>query len=380
MPDNPSGHKEPASSTFQPATRIYSLDALRGFDMFWITGGEGLVHALAIAGAWSVMNSLGNQLHHVKWEGFRFYDLIFPLFMFISGVAIPFAMTSKIQKGTAGRELFKKILRRLVILFIFGMIYNQFWWNDWTNPRIASVLGQIAFAYFFAALIFIKTQKIRSVIIWACGILAFNAILQLFVPVPGFGAGVLTPEGSMNAFIDQRLLPGLLLDKTFDPEGVLNIVSATSVTLMGVIAGLILMIGNWSSYKKFTVLVIIGIILVVLSFLLRNDYPMIKKAWTSTYDMHAAGYSFVLLALFYLVIDIWKFRKWSFYFTVIGMNAITVYMGTHVIDFMYTSKGLLGGLTMHLGPWGEVVLWIAYLGIVWLCLYTLYRNKIFLRV
>lgn len=360
--------------------RLYSLDVLRGFDMFWITGGEGLIHALGLATGWGVFITMSDQLHHVKWAGFAAYDLIFPLFMFIVGVAIPYSLISKIQRGTDKKLIYRRIIRRFIILFIFGIIYNQFWLTDWANPRIASVLGQISIAYFLASIIFMQTQKLKYIIIWTAGILIGYGILQLLIPVPGYGAGQLTPEGSVNAWVDQHFLPGLLLDGTFDPEGILNNFSATAITLLGIIAGLILRENNLTQYRKFLILLLTGIVLYIISLFLNDFYPIIKKAWTSTYIIHAGGLSFMLLAVFYLIIDIWKIRKWSFYFKVIGVNAITVYMGTHVIDFEFTVKGLLGGVVIYMGDWGPVLISFAYLSLVWVCLYVLYKNKIFLKV
>jgi predicted acyltransferase len=383
MGNNTQGNTQQSSQSTviqQKPERLHSLDVLRGFDMFWITGGEGLIHALGLATGWGIFKTLGDQLHHVKWAGFAAYDLIFPLFMFIVGVAIPYSLMTKIQKGTSSKLIYQRIIRRFIILFIFGIIYNQYWLNDWANPRIASVLGQIAFAYFIASIIFMQTQKLKYIIIWTTGILVGYGILQLFISIPGFGAGQLTPEGSINAWVDQHFLPGLLLDGTFDPEGILNNFSASAITLLGIIAGLILRKNDLTQYRKFMILLITGIVLSIISSLLKDHYPIIKKAWTSTYNLRAGGLSFMLLAVFYLIIDIWKIRKWSFYFKVIGVNAITVYMGTHIIDFEFTVKGLLGGLTMYMGNWGPVLISLSYLALVWVCLYALYKNKIFLKV
>ncbi|MEZ5041718.1 MAG: DUF5009 domain-containing protein [Saprospiraceae bacterium] len=360
--------------------RLLSLDILRGFDMMWITGGEGLIHALAVATGWSVFEGMSHQLHHVEWAGFVFYDLIFPLFMFISGVAIPFALSSKLEQGVPRMALFKKVARRLGLLVLLGIIYNQFWLNDWANPRIASVLAQIGVGYFFAAIIFMQSRRFQGLLLWLAGILIGYGILQLWVPVPGFGPGVLTREGSINAYIDQLLLPGMLLRETFDPEGVLNMLSGTGITLMGVIAGLILRKEEWAPYRKVLLLSAAGILLLLLAFLLKDSYPIIKRAWTSTFNLQAGGVSFLLMALFYLVVDVWKYQRWGFYFKVIGVNAIAVYLGAQFIDIDYIVQGLIGGLTKHLGDWGEVWMSVGYLVLVWAGLYILYRKKIFIKV
>ncbi|NLB25732.1 MAG: DUF5009 domain-containing protein, partial [Bacteroidales bacterium] len=243
-----------------PEKRVYSIDALRGFDMFWITGGG----ALAITV--SKMSGIGwleTQMHHAQWNGFRFYDLIFPLFMFISGVAIPFAIRSKIEKSIPPRKLIKKIFIRLITLIFLGILYNGTFKNGFAEGRIASVLGQIGIAYFFASLISIYFKSLQSLFIWLISILTAIGIIQLLIPVPGFGAGVLTPEGCINGYIDRLLLPGKLYGKVFDPEGILCSISATGITLMGTIAGTILRKRDMTGLQKISRLTVAGIISIV---------------------------------------------------------------------------------------------------------------------
>jgi predicted acyltransferase len=213
------------------------------------------------------------------------------------------------------------------------------------------------------------------------GILVVYGIIQNFIPVPGYGAGVLTQEGSINAFLDQRITPGQLLGGTYEPEGVFNNVSAISIALMGVLAGLILRGKRISSqYGKFVTLAILGAAFICIALLLKGVYPIIKNAWTSTYDMLTGGISLMLLALFYLVVDIWKYQKWGFYFKVIGVNSITVYLAVMFISFRGISENLLEGFSMHMGEWGNVLISAGTLGLIWLCLYLMYKNKIFLRI
>jgi predicted acyltransferase len=361
--------------------RLKSLDILRGFDMFWITGGSALVAALAKATDWSVFVGIENQMHHVKWDGFHFYDIIFPLFMFIMGVAIPYSFIPRIEAGVAKKSLYRKVLKRFILLVVFGIFYNQASSPDWTNPRIASVLGQIGFAYLFAALIFINASNLRSIVIWITGILVVYGLVQNFMPVPGFGSGVLTADGSINAFLDQRITPGRLYGGTYDPEGVINNISAVGITLMGTLAGLILRSKVLAGkYKKFLILVGLGTGFLILAYILRGWYPVIKKIWTSTFNLHAGGISMLLLAGFYLVVDVWKYEKWGFYFRVIGMNSITIYLAYTFISFRGISENLLQGLSMHLGEAGDLIISLGTLAIIWTCLYLLYKNKIFLRV
>ncbi len=359
----------------EPQKRLYSLDALRGFDMFWITGGGALIGALA-GDTW-----LGHQMHHADWAGFHFEDLIFPLFMFISGVAIPLSVKSKIEKSVPKYKLFQKVITRLIILILLGILYNGTFREGFNDGRIASVLAQIGVGYFLAAIIVIYFESFRSRIIWLAGILTGIGIIQLLIPVPGVGAGILTPEGCINGFIDRHLLPGRLHGGVFDPEGILCSISATGVTLMGTIAGNILRNRKTTDWQKIGYMAVTGVALILVAFALSSFYPIIKKCWTSTFNILTGGVSFLLLALFYMIIDHMGFKKWAFYFRVIGMNSIFVYLFTQIIDVQVISEYFLGWLAIPMGEyWGNILITVGALAATWLLLYYMYKKKIFLRV
>jgi len=302
--------------------------------------------------------------------------------MFISGVAIPYAISAKVEHGAKRKALFNKIITRGIILVIFGIIYNGALKNGFSNMRVASVLGQIGLGYLFAATIVLYTKSFKTRLAWLIGILSGIAILQLLVPVPGFGAGLLDKEGGMNAWLDRLLLPGRLYDGTFDPEGLLCIVSAITVTLMGALAGSVLRDGTAASAKKAGTLAIAGAGLITVALILSPFYPIIKSAWTVPFNLLTAGISSMLLALFYFTIDV---KNWTgglvsyklLFFKVIGMNSITIYMLHAILDFEGASQFFTGWLA---APMGE---WVVILGAIileWLLLYYLYLKKIFLRV
>ncbi|MFA5816305.1 MAG: DUF5009 domain-containing protein [Bacteroidales bacterium] len=371
-------------TTNKPSERLHSLDALRGFDMLWIIGGGELAVALAKLTNWGWLNWFAEQQDHSRWDGFHFEDLIFPLFMFISGVAISYAILGKIHKGNDKSKVAWKIVRRGLTLVLLGFVYNglfQLSFVDGEKFRFASVLGQIGLAYLFASLIVLYTRHYSFRLMWLGGILLGYAIIQNFIPVPGIGAGVLTPEGCINGYIDRMFLPGRLHGTIFDPEGLLCIVSATGITLMGALAGEVLRGKVWSEYRKLLILSCTGVAFIILALLLKPVYPVIKAAWTTTFNLLAGGISLLLLSLFYMVIDIWRFKRWSFFFTVIGMNSITIYIGAQIIDFGKISKFFFGGLSRISGEdWGNVIFWIGFLAAEWVFLLFLYRKKIFLRV
>ena len=360
--------------------RLMSLDALRGFNMFWIIGGGTLLHLITKMSKCSWDDVLGTQMHHVAWEGFHFFDLIFPLFMFLAGVSIPYSIIGKLQKGVPVKKLLLKIIRRVIVLIILGLIYNGLLKFDFDNLRFASVLGQIGIAYGIAAVIVLFSQKITTPLYWCIGILLTYAAVQLFVPVPGCGAGVLTPHGCINGYIDRMILPGKLYGKVFDPEGLLCIVSASVIVLFGVQAGFLLRSEKFNGYHKTAILACAGVCLIILSVVLSPIYPCIKAAWTSTFNLRAGGIGLILLALFYLVIDVWKIRRWSYFFRIIGVNSITIYLGVKVINFNHTSNYLFYGIAKLSGDYKPLVLLAGTIAVEWFFLWALYKKKIFLKV
>ncbi len=361
--------------------RLQSLDTLRGFDMAMLVGIGGILIALADATGWGWMEALARQQHHVEWNGFRFYDMIFPLFMFISGVAIPYAINSKVEKGLAKSRLLKKIFIRLLALIALGLLYNGAMSRGFTNLRYASVLSQIGFGYFFAALIFLYSRSIRGPIFWLLGILTGVAALQLFVPVPGYGAGTFEPASTINAWLDQLLLPGRLYDTDFDPEGILCIVSAVSATLLGAISGYVIRSTTYSPSRKALYLGIGGVVLIAFALALSPVYPVIKKMWTVPYVLMAAGFSALLLSLFYYVIDVKGSRRWTLFFRVFGMNSITIYMADRIIDFHDISRFFLNWTSIHISEQvGAIFIASGILLMQWAVLYFLYKKSIFLRV
>lgn len=360
-----------------PRERLLSLDALRGFDMFWITGGSALIEVIQKYTGANWLNPVVGQMEHVPWNGFHFYDLIFPLFMFISGVAIPFALISKVEKGVPKADLARKIVTRGLTLLLLGWVYNGVFQNWFEQPRFASVLGQIGLGYLFAGLITIYSKSFKQRLYWLGGILLGIATLQLLVPVPGVGAGVLTPEGCINGYIDRMLLPGHLYRDIFDPEGLLCIVSAISVTLMGTVAGHFLRDKTTSQLKKIKTLSLIGASSVVFALIISTFYPIIKACWTDSFNLLTSGIGFLLMALFYWIIDVKGWKKWSFFFRVIGMNSIFIYLFSRFVNL---NTKLVTGWSVVFGDISQVLMVAGHIFIVWLLLYYMYKKEIFLRV
>ena len=369
---------KPASGSARPA-RLASVDALRGFDMLWITGGEELVHDLYRLAPNRFTAVLDGQFHHQLWAGFGFYDLIFPLFLFVVGVVLPFSLTRRLEAGAHRGQVYRHIFRRLVVLFALGLVYNGLLDFNFHHLRIPGVLQRIALCYFFAALIVMNTS-IRGQALVAAGILVVYFAVMKLVPVPGFGAGVLTPQGNLGGFVDRHLIPLPYCCYIFgDSEGILSTFPAIVTTLMGVLAGHWLR-SNASPSRKTLGLAAAGVASLLLALAWSPWFPINKYLWSSTFVLFAGGWSLLLLALFYWIIDARGVRRWSFFFTVIGVNAITIYLARRLVDFDAITNGFVHGFVGYFGGYRPLVFDFLVLMTGWLFLWFLHRQKIYLKV
>jgi predicted acyltransferase len=364
-----------------PPARLTSIDALRGFDMFWIVGGDRIARTLGRWWGTPQSQRFADQFEHVQWEGFRFYDLIFPLFLFLVGVVLPFSLTKYQSSGEPKRAAFGRIARRVVLLFLLGLIYNNVLQFRFENQRYTGVLQRIAICYGIAAVIFLLTRLRTQVILFFAILLGYWAIL-MFVPAPGSRAGDFTKETNLAGYLDQHYLPGKINPGYYgfgDNEGLLSTIPAVATALLGVLAGQWLIV-NRGRWIKAAGLAVSGLACLGLGTLGSGHFPVIKILWTSTYVLIAGGWSLLLLSLFYTIIDVIGLRAWAFFFVVIGVNAITIYVASRIIPFERISEFLLGGTARLSGSFGPAILAIGTVMIEWLLLLHLYRNRIFLRV
>ncbi|MBS0041942.1 DUF5009 domain-containing protein [Shewanella sp. M16] len=367
--------------------RLMSLDALRGFDMFWIFGGEALFGGLLILTGWAGWQWGDEQMHHSQWHGFHFYDLIFPLFIFLSGVALGLSPKRLDKLPMKDRlPVYRHGIKRLFLLLLLGILYNHGWGTgapaDPEKIRYASVLGRIAFAWFFAALLVWHTS-LRTQVIAALGILLGYGAMQLWLPFPGGQAGVLSPTESINAYVDSILLPGIsYLGRTPDPEGLLSTIPAIVNALAGVFVGHFIVKshpkGEWA---KVGLLAAAGGACLALGWLLDGVIPVNKELWTSSFVLVTSGWSMLLLAVFYALVDVLKWQKTAFFFVVIGTNAIIIYLASSLVDWKYIAQSVFGGLVMVLPESAQALAAvISLLAVQWLVLYWMYRRNIFVRI
>jgi len=367
--------KEPSIPDTTP-TRLRSLDALRGFDMFWIVGGHTLIVALGVLTGWPLFQTILDELKHPEWNGFTFYDLIFPLFLFIAGVAMPYSLGGKREQGVSKRHLSWIVVRRGLILVLLGMIYSGLLEFDFANQRYPSVLGRIGLAYLFAGLIWLQTSW-RGQLGWALGLMLGYWAALMWVPVPEFGAGDLAPGHTLTDYIDRSLIPGKLYHGDRDPEGLLATIPAVATALLGALAGCWIRSGGSSGHVKAGGMLAVGVACLGMGWFWNDWFPVNKNLWTSSFVLVTSGWSLILLSVFYWVIDVLGYQKWSFPFAVIGMNAITIYLGTRFINFQQLATILFqeGKSALHPALFGC----LGFL-LVWLVLYGMYRRKWFLKI
>ncbi|MCG9753730.1 DUF5009 domain-containing protein [Shewanella insulae] len=375
-------HLKPAAKS-----RLMSLDALRGFDMFWILGGEGLFAALLVWSGWQGWRIADAQMHHSQWHGFTFYDLIFPLFIFLSGVAL--GLSPKRLDSLPWSErlpLYRHAIKRLMLLLLFGVLYNHGWGTGMPmaadEVRYASVLGRIAFAWFFAALLVWHTG-LKTQILVAIGILFGYGAMQLWMPVPGGVAGDFSMSGSINAYVDGMFLPGISYQgRATDPEGILSTLPAIVNALAGVFTGRFIVKphpkGEWT---KVGILLLAGLLSLGLGWSMNLYIPVNKDLWTSSFVLVTLGWSLILLAIFYGLVDVIKLHRLAFVFVVIGCNAIIIYLASSLVKWDYLAGSLFGGaiqaLPIDMQPLASAC---ALLLVQWLLLYWMYKRGIFIKV
>lgn len=372
--------KEIPPSTFVQK-RVASIDALRGFDMFWIAGGESIIHALYKVWPNGATEALDAQFEHVPWVGFHFYDLIFALFVFMAGVVLPFSLTRRMEEGADRGQLYRHTFKRFALLFLFGLIYNNLLDFNPHTLRIPGVLQRIAIAYLVAALVVMNTN-IRGQAIVFVSILIVYWLIMWLVPVPGFPHSAwITPEGNLAGYIDRHVIPFKTCCYPFgDNEGVISNLPAVATALLGALAGHWLRSDKHTPNRKVLGLAAAGVASLLVSWLWSFQFPIVKNVWSSTFVLWAGGWSLLLLALFYWIIDVRGYKRWSFFFKVIGMNSITIYLANRFFDFGIITKVFLHGVLPYFGHIEPLVWSCSVIFTWWLFLYFLYRQKIFLRV
>ena len=409
------GHQETiGNQSGSRRERLLSVDALRGFDMFWIVGAGTVAKAMDELDPGPVTSFVSTQLTHVQWEGFRFYDLIFPLFLFIVGISTVFSLDKAWQTG-GRRAVLRRVFLRSLLLFFLGILYYGGFSKPWPEVRLAGVLHRIAACYFFAALIYSYVRSTRALLIVSTALLVGYWAWLTFVPIPNlqleetevtalaqragsespFAIAVATEEwiqGSyeegrnLTNFVDFLFLPGDKPQKYYINEGLLSTLPAIALCLFGILAGRLLKDDSVDPNRKVQVLLAGGALLVVFGLLWSLQFPIIKRIWTSSFVLVAGGLSAWMLALFYWLIDVQRWRRWCMPFVWIGCNALVIYLGVRIISFQKLAEWFTGGdlsefLDENLASGaGSLATAVVSLLLVFLVARWLYNRKIFIRV
>ena len=393
--------------------RIVSVDALRGFDMFWIIGGEQVAEALDKLGGGVVVSAIANQLKHVEWDGFRFYDGIFPLFLFLIGVSIVLSMDRMI--ATAGRHgAVMRIVKRSVLLFVVGVFYYGGLSRAWPDVQIMGVLPRIALCYLVGASLYVLLPRKGIVVAAAMCLVGYWAAMT-FVPFPdvNLSHGTIGKKGSqadmkppskllagvtktvsgtfeegrnLAHYVDYRWLPGKKRNLYYTNEGLLSTIPAVATTLFGIMAGWLLTSSRLTPQQKVAWLLGAGAVGIALSLLWGLQLPVIKRIWTSSFCLVASGFASMMLGAFYLIVDVWRWQKWCTPFLWIGTNALAAYLAVNLVDFPAIAARFVGGdveafLDAHLAKGiGGLLIAVVGLALPVLFVRALYLRKIFIRL
>ncbi len=383
--------------------------------MFWIIGGAGIARALGKMDQNVVTDFIGSQLSHKDWAGLRFYDIIYPLFLFLVGFSIAFSIDK--HRGEQSRAAtVRRILRRGMLLFLLGFVYHGGLAAKWPEVRFSGVLQMIAACYVIAAMLYLYFgPKWRRVAGTAAGLLAGYWLLLTFAPfpdvvldratldplavqagssrpadilalVPGRQSGTYEAGHNFSNFVDYRYLPGKKANVYYESQGLLSPLGATVICLGGILAALWLRREEVSPTRRAAWLAAGGAAAIGLGLLWSLQFPIVKKLWTSSFCLVTGGISALLLAGFYLVVDAWRFDRWCAPFLWLGTNSLTIYLGYELIRFERISERLIGAdfrayLDHQVAKGaGALVQALVGLGLALALVRFLYNRRIFLRV
>ena len=382
------------------SNRLESLDALRGFDMLFISGLSGLIVAvctvLGVQECW-----LAEQMRHTAWTGLHHHDTIFPLFLFLAGVSWPFSLSSQRAKGRTDGQILLKLVRRAAVLSLFAAIFGGLLTFDWPTVRWLDVLTTIGCCGGISAVIYMYVPDWRKRFAICAAILIGYWLLLRLVPAPDVamvpmptspewqGTGPFSLVGNLCGYVDRKLLPGMYYTYVdangvgvFEEDGILHNVAAVATAMLGVFAGEIVQRTNVSGGRKVLRLLVCSAVCLVLTFAWIPFCPVIMKIWSPTYVLANGAYSFAMLALFFWIVDVKGCRRWAFPLKVVGMNSITIYLMNRTGLMPPVAKYFFGGFaSLSDAPgYSAAVLSAGLLVLNWLVLYWFYRKNAFLKV
>ena len=367
---------------FNKKERLLSLDALRGFDMLFIMGLAGWFVALSnVLPASAFTEWLALQMEHAEWHGLTHHDTIFPLFLFIAGISFPFSLSKQRATGKSEKQIFLNIIKRGLILVFLGLVYNDLFRLNFENQRYASVLGRIGLAWMFSALLFMKFKTKPLIVIATTTLVGYWLFLWF---IPG-GKDTYALENNLVGMIDRVLLPGKFYrgDPYFDPLGLFSTLPAIVNAMLGMFTGQFIRISNdkITENKKVVYMLVASVVFLIVGLVWHFVFPINKQLWSSSFVCVVAAYSLFLFAIFYFIIDVKGYRRWTFFFRVIGMNSITIYLAQRIVSFSGISRFFIGGFAGKFPDvWTNLINATGFIIVCWLFLYFLYKKNVFLKV
>lgn len=359
--------------------RIVSLDALRGFDMFWIMGGHPIFLGLDNVFHNRATGFIKQQFDHVEWFGFNFWDIIMPLFLFLCGVSMVFSFQKRLATGTK-KDIWIHTIKRVLLLWLLGMIVQgKLLTYDIDKIELYSnTLQAIASGYLIATAFLLYLCKRSQIIATGLLLLMYWAIVAL-VPVNGSTAGAYSQWGNVAYHFD-RIVLGQFHDGQ-DYTWIISSLNFGATTMLGVFCGYILQSGS-PQLVRFRNMAILGVGLIAAGLIWDIWHPIIKKIWTGSFVLYSGGISALMLAFFYLAIDIYKIRCGTKWMVILGSNAILGYVAWHLFEPAFTrvSAVFVDGMKTFIGDWYQTVLYIGSFMVIFLILRYMYKHKIFVKI
>jgi predicted acyltransferase len=370
-------YAQPPLSSAPPSQRLVSIDALRGFTMFWLIGGRELAIAAAACVSASLGDAVETQLTHPRWQGFVAWDAIMPMFLFLVGASMPFALGKRVQQGEAMSSIYWRIGRRVVLLWILGMIAQKslIKYEIRGLELYSNALQAIAVGYLVTSVALLHFSLGGQIGLFAGLTLAYWACLTL-IPFGGHPAGTIEQTANLPRYVDELILGGFRRDHDF--TWIVTSLGFAATVLLGAMSGHILR-ARMSAARKLSSLATAGLACAAIGWLWSYALPFNRHIWTPSMIFWTGGLSFLFLAAFYGAIDVMGVKAWAFLFVVIGANALFAYVFDQVFQ-RTMSDTLVGNLANKWPePYGDLLCAVGEVAVLWLILLYMYRKRTFLR-
>lgn len=368
------------NQTILSKERVISVDALRGFDMFWIMGGENIFQGLDNVFHNKISAFIKFHMDHETWQGFRFYDIIMPLFLFLVGVSLVYSLRKRISSGSTDQSIWIHAIRRFILLWILGMIVqgNLLSYHISEFQMYSNTLQAIASGYLIATLIIMYLPVIYQIAATAGLVLGYWAIVAL-IPIDGTTANAYSMTANVPTIVDHMIL-GRFHDG-LNYTWIISSLNFGATTMLGVFCGY-MMQSHLDKINKFRNYVLFGGSLITLGLIWNIWHPIIKRMWTSSFVLFSGGICVLLLASFFLVIDVWNVRKCTKWMIILGSNAIFGYVAWHLFApaFMAVGRVFYNGLIPIIGDWEQTVAHVGAFLVLYLLMWYMYKNKTFIKI